>query len=132
MAFEDHRAGPTLDWLVLHHVMDWKQGFVALGQAPYLGPAMDGRPGESSLWPVSTDEKAARQVVDSLERRGFKIEWQPRDGGCEVTIRRSPDEALDARAGTMPLAFCRAAMLAVEAGWILKPWPQGRGGYSAR
>ena len=31
-------AGAELDWLVLHHALDWKQGYPALGQQPYSRP----------------------------------------------------------------------------------------------
>ncbi len=52
-------AGPETDWRLLHHVLDWKRGAEALGQAPYLFPGG----GAEAPWPpgVTTGKRDARR-----------------------------------------------------------------------
>ena len=75
-------AGAELDWLVLHHALDWKQGFPALGQLPYSRPEGAGRVEEPALRPVSTVLAEAWRLVEHVEARGlgFSLSRAPGHG----------------------------------------------------
>lgn len=111
--FDTFPAGEELDWLVLHHALDWKLGYPALGQAPYL---TETREGASALWPVSSEWKAAERVIRVLERRGFQVDVSP---GFVGRVS-GPSGTVEAGAETAPLAVARAVMKAVAGLIIVK------------
>lgn len=121
-------AGPELDWLVLHHALDWKQGFPALGQSPYTRPGDDGERVETpALPPVSTDLAAAWRLVEHLEARrlGFSLEQHPeaeeaRRWTARVRRDRHPAGEAVAHAPTAPWAIARVVLKAVQASLVVK------------
>ena len=115
-------AGAELDWLALHHALDWKSGVAALGQSPYSrpGPAGD-RLDEPALWPVSTELGAAWVLVEHVEARslGFSLSRAP--GGPWLARIWHPERGEAAcTAETAPLAIARAALKAVNASLVVK------------
>lgn len=133
MDIDGLESGPELDWLVLHHALDWKQGFPALGQAPYSRPG-DGaeRVEMPALPPVSTDIAEAWRLVEHVEARrlGFSLSRQPE---AEATQRwtarvwrdRPPIGEAVASAPTAPWAIARAVLKAVQASLVVKGFGPG-------
>lgn len=110
--FDHHPAGSELDWLVLHHGLNWKHGYPALGMANYRDA--EGH-GADALWPVSTEWAAAERVIAALEARGLRFEVGP------DRVRISGEAGtVEASAETQPLALARAVMKAVVAVMIAK------------
>lgn len=110
--FDRFPAGDDLDWLVLHHALDWKLGFPALGQKAYLTGA---REPVDALWPVSTEWSAAERVVRALEARGLRFEVGP--GSVQVM---GASGVVEAEGETEALAVARGVMKAVVAVMITK------------
>ena len=109
-------AGAETDWRVLHHVLDWKPGLAAFGQAPYVFPG-----GQAAyMWPVSTDIEHADRVAAALRSRGFEVEvefstqagYKARIGGQCSTV--------EAEAETAPLAIARAVLKGLMTHMIVK------------
>ena len=118
-------AGAELDWLVLHHALDWKLGFPALGQAAYTRPGADGARIEApELPPVSASMAEAWVLVEHLEALGlaFSLTYDPTGHIWEARIWRDrpPAGAVTAIASTAPLAIARATLKAVQASIVVK------------
>jgi hypothetical protein len=128
MDIDGLEAGPELDWLVLHHALDWKQGFPALGQAPYTCPGADGaRVDAPTLPPVSTEIAEAWRLVEHVEARrlGFSLSHQPdaeeaQRWTARVWRDRPPAGVALAHAPTAPWAIARAVLKAVQASLVVK------------
>ncbi|MFN3429021.1 MAG: hypothetical protein ACK46X_03590 [Candidatus Sericytochromatia bacterium] len=118
-------AGSELDWLVLHHALDWKLGFPALGQAAYTRPGPAGGRVESpALPPVSSAIGEAWALVEHVQALGlaFSLTFDPTVPGWEARIRRDrpPTGSVAASAPTAPLAIARATLKAVQASIVVK------------
>ena len=118
-------AGPELAWLVLHHALDWKLGFPAIGNAPYTRPGPAGeRLEEPALPPVSSVLAEAWRLVEHVEGLGlgFALGHVPRSGRWEVRVWRDrpPQGAALASAPTPALAIARAVLKAVQASIVVK------------
>lgn len=128
MDIDGLEAGPELDWLVLHHALDWKQGFPALGQAPYTRPGDGGeRRDAAALPPVSSDLAEAWRLVEHVEARGlgFSLSRQPEAEEAQgwtarVWRDRPPAGEAVASAPTAPWAIARAVLKAVRASLVVK------------
>jgi hypothetical protein len=123
-------AGAELDWLVLHHALDWKQGFPALGQAPYTRPGPSGeRVEEPGLPPVSTTLAEAWRLVAHVETfgLGFSLTRPPGAPQWEARVWREAAPAGEAVAEgeTAALAIARAVLKAVQASLITKGYRHG-------
>lgn len=133
MLIDQLEAGDELDWLVLHHVFDWKRGIAAFGEAPYRRGSQE----FLALWPMSTDIASAWRLIDHAAAVGLHVSIQNHPGtpslGWRVEFGRPAGEAVYALGGTLPLAICRAALRAVEAALLVKssrtlePWPSANG-----
>jgi hypothetical protein len=119
MQIESLEPGEELDWLVLHHVFDWKRGITAFGEAKFrCGP----RP-YPELLPVSTDLVHAWSVVDHALSVGLTVDMHARSGEFpewRVRIARPAGEQAEGQGETVSLAICRAALLAVKAALLVK------------
>ena len=120
MEIDTLEAGAELDWLVLHHVFDWKRGISAFGEAPYRhGPVA-----HQALLPVSTDLADAWRVLEHAIARGLRVTLQsvtdhsPQTWG--VTLASPAGGSAYAWGETVPVAICRAALRAVEAALLVK------------
>ncbi|MNS77710.1 hypothetical protein D3C72_1112950 [compost metagenome] len=118
-------AGAELDWLVLHHALDWKLGFPALGQAAYTRPGPGGTRVEvPELRPVSVSLANAWVLVEHVQALGlaFSLTFDPDTSTWEARIRRDrpPAGAVAASAPTAPLAIARATLKAVQASIVVK------------
>ena len=119
MQIESLEAGEELDWLVLHHVFDWKRGIAAFGEAKFRC----GTHPYPELFPVSSDLAHAWQVVDHALRVGLMVDMLARSGEAQdwrVRFARPSGEAVEGRGETVSLAICRAALLAVKAALLVK------------
>ena len=118
-------AGAELDWLVLHHALDWKLGFPALGQAAYTRPGPEGTRVEASdLPPASASIADAWALVEHVQALGltFSLTFDPAGRTWNAHIRRDrpPAGAVSASAPTAPLAIARATLKAVQASIVVK------------
>lgn len=120
MQIDGLEPGDELDWLVLHHVFDWKRGISAFGEAPYRCAGQE----FPALWPVSSDLAGAWRVVDHALQRGLTVDLQGQPDGSRqvwrVTLAEPSGLQVDGRGETVPLAICRAALHAVEAALLVK------------
>lgn len=120
MEFDSLEPGDELDWLVLHHVLDWKRGLRSLGEAPYR----QGSEMFPELWPVSHDMAFAWRVVEHATAAGLQVTLRyapdPRKPGWEATFSRAQGPIASSDAQTAPLAICRAALRAVEQALLVK------------
>ncbi|MNT50308.1 hypothetical protein D3C72_1872220 [compost metagenome] len=119
MATENLEAGEELDWLVLHHVFDWKRGVRAFGEAPFRR----GSEPFDALWPVSSDLANAWKVIDHAVAVGLAVTVQSASDaspGWRVTFRSSSGVEAEGYGETVPLAICMAALRAVEAALLVK------------
>ena len=120
MQIEQLDAGEELDWLVLHHVFDWKRGIAAFGESPYRcrGQTFD------ALLPLSTDLALAWRVLDLAVARNLRVTVTGAPvasaAGWEVRIAAPSGETAHAFGETVPVAICRAALRAVEAALLVK------------
>lgn len=109
-----------LDWLVMHHVFDWKRGFQSLGEPPFR----TAHEGFERLPPVSTDLTEAWRIVTHAESLGLRLTMHldPRHPAhaWTVTIQGPQDTVATASGETLPLALARAAVRAVEAALFTK------------
>ena len=116
----DHlEPGDELDWLVLHHVFDWKRGITAFGEAPYRMADRE----YPQLWPVSTDVGFAWHVVTHARQAGLAIDLHaapdaPHD--WRVRFAQPAGVAVEGHGTSVALAICRAALHAVKAGLLVK------------
>lgn len=117
-------AGPELDWLVLHHALDWKQGFPALGQQPYTRPTESGRVEEPALRPISTSLAEAWRLVEHIEALGlgFSLTHAPDGAGWSARVWRDRAPAGEAccKGETAALAISRVVLKAVRASLVVK------------
>jgi len=112
-------AGDELDWLVLHHVLDWKRGIAAFGEAPYRWQSQE----YTALWPVSHDLACAWRIVDHAIQRDVAVAvWgEPAKTPLwRVTFTHPSGSVAQGEAATLPLAICRAALRAVEVAVLVK------------
>ena len=112
-------AGNELDWLVLHHVLDWKRGIAAFGEAPYRWQNRE----YAALWPVSHDLACAWRIVDHAIQRDVAVVVQGEPAKTplwRVTLTHSSGAVAQGEAATLPLAICRAALRAVEMAVLVK------------
>ncbi|MNK43982.1 hypothetical protein D3C87_627030 [compost metagenome] len=120
MQIDRLEPGNELDWLVLHHVFDWKRGITAFGEAPYRCRGQE----FSELRPVSTELAAAWSVVDHALRFGLSVDVQGHpDERAQVWRVRFTDKSgvqAEGRGETVPLTICRAALHAVKAALLVK------------
>ena len=119
MTNDSLEAGDELDWLVLHHVLDWKRGIAAFGEAPYRWQSQE----FPALWPVSRDLVCAWRIVDHAIQRGVTVDVlaDPATSPLwRVTFTHLSGSEAHAEAATLPLAICRAALRAVEAAVLVK------------
>jgi hypothetical protein len=122
-------AGAELNWLVLHHALDWKAGFPALGQMPYTRPTAEGRVEEPELWPVSADLIQAWKLVAHIQALGlgFSLTHAPEADGWEARVWRDTAPAGEAvcLGETAPLAISRVVLKAVQASLVVKGFRLG-------
>jgi|GEM_PF-3691797 len=120
MQIDRLEPGNELDWLVLHHVFDWKRGITAFGEAPYRCRGQE----FPELRPVSTELPAAWSVLDHALRVGLTVDvhGQPEDFPQAWRVRFTDTSGVQAegRGETVPLAICRAAIHAVKAALLVK------------
>jgi len=120
MQIDSVDAGEELDWLVLHHVFDWKRGIAAFGESPYRW----GKQAYAALLPVSTDLAEAWRVLDLAVARGLRVavtsNGNAPGAAWHVSISGASGESAQAFGETVPLAICRAALRAVEAALLVK------------
>ena len=116
-------AGPELDWLVLHHALDWKEAFPTPGGPRYTRPGEGGdRLSEPTLWPVSADAALSHRLVAHVEAAGagFALTHAPGSGTWDARIWRDGIGEAATGAETMALAVSRALLKAVIANLIVK------------
>jgi hypothetical protein len=115
-------AGPELDWLVLHHALDWKTAFPTPGGPRYTRPSGDSRVDEPDLWPVSADASVVWCLVEHVEAAGCGFALSRPPGGPEWAARvwREGRGEATALAPTAPLAIARAVLKAVAANLVVK------------
>ena len=120
MQIDRLEPGDELDWLVLHHVFDWKRGITSFGEPPFRR----GGQGFPALLPVSTDLASAWGVIDHALQVGLSAEIQghPEDSLQPWQVRFTDRSGVQVmgRGETVALAICRAALLAVEAALLVK------------
>lgn len=112
-------TGDELDWLVLHHVLDWKRGIAAFGEPPYRWQSQE----FPALWPVSRDLACAWRIVDHAIQRGVAVAVRAEPVTSplwQVTFTHPSGAVAHGEAATLPLAICRAALRAVEAAILAK------------
>lgn len=112
-------AGDELDWLVLHHVLDWKRGIAAFGEAPYRWQSQE----FPALWPVSRDLGCAWRIVDHAIQRDVAVAVladPAKPPLWRVTFTHPSGSEAHGEAATLPLAICHAALRAVEAAILVK------------
>lgn len=119
MQIDRLEPGDELDWLVLHHVFDWKRGISAFGEAPYRC----GDRGHSQLWPVSAEVAFAWRVLEYARQAGLTIEIHASPDvphGWRIRLAQPPGLAVEGHGASVSLAICRAALHAVKAGLLVK------------
>ncbi len=120
MDIDTLEAGEELDWLVLHHVFDWKRGIRAFDEAPYRCGTQE----YAALWPVSAEIAFAWRVLAHALRAGLtvSVSGNPsgREGSWRATLAHAQGGEAEACGETAPLAICRAALRAVEAALLVK------------
>jgi len=103
-------AGPELDRLVAEQIMGWSEGkHFKVGDfgVVKLGEVID-------IWSPSSDIAAAWEVVKELYDRELGIEmYGEKKFPWEAEILIPGGRPVSVQAETLPLAICRAALLAV-------------------
>jgi hypothetical protein len=117
MNVKDLQAGPELDALVATQVVGWS------GVTVHAWATTGIPPGEGGLRGVeiprySTDLAAAWEVVEFLRKEGFDFDCfcsstKLQEGWSEAVFTDQID-SVQAKAETLPLAICRAALLVVS------------------
>jgi hypothetical protein len=109
-------AGPELDAIIAEKVMGWEPGKIENGLALWWETDQGTKYPHDA--PFSTDISSAWEVVEFLRKEGFDFDsfsssTRIQAGWSDVVFMSQLDE-FSARAETLPLAVCRAALLAVK------------------
>ena len=118
------QPGPRTDRLVAEKVMGWEEGtnfYIRENRLMLVAAIWDANkqqwiPTSGLPWSPSTDIAAAWQVLEAMRRNGGRYRiWSPCAEDDEWEVELFPgnsDEAAIARAPSLPLAICRATLLA--------------------